>query len=233
MQNESVISKLLIDWGVASRALPGQAVCGDLHLLKPIPDGVLLAVADGLGHGDEATVAAKAALATLEEHSEEPLEALVTRCHDALMKTRGAVMTVATLNSFAKKLAWLGVGNVEAVLLRAGGQAKASPACVPLRKAEEASASARARLPEALSDRVVLRSGIVGYRLPELRTSTQPLQPGDLLVFATDGISAGFTKDLSSGDPPQQLADLILERHCKGTDDALVLVVRYVGPSHE
>src|SRR6266496_1820367 len=109
MQNESDISKPLIDWGVASRALPGEAVCGDLHLIKPIPDGVLLAVADGLGHGDEATVAAKTALAILEEHREEPLEALVTRCHDALRKTRGAVMTVATLNSFSfeGRLAWL------------------------------------------------------------------------------------------------------------------------------
>src|SRR6267142_732119 len=111
MQNKSVISKPLIDWGVASRALPGQAVCGDLHLLKPVPDGV--------GHGDEATVAAKAALAILEEHSEEPLEALVTHCHDALTKTRGAVMTVATINSFEGRLTWVGVGNVEAVLLHA------------------------------------------------------------------------------------------------------------------
>ena len=120
MPNESVISRSLIDWGVASRALPGEVVCGDLHLIKPIPDGVLLAVADGLGHGDEATVAAKTALAIVEGHSEAPLEALVTRCHDALMKTRGAVMTVATLNSLEGSLTWLGVGNVEAVLLRAG-----------------------------------------------------------------------------------------------------------------
>ena len=85
----------------------------------------------------------------------------------------------------------------------------------------------------ATSERVLLRSGIVGYRLPELRTSTQSIRPSDLLVFATDGISAGFTKDLPPGDAPQRLADLILERHFKGTDDALVLVVRYVGPNHE
>ena len=233
MQNESVISKPLIDWAVASRALSGEAVCGDLHLIKPIPDGVLLAVADGLGHGDEATVAARTALAILEEHSEEPLEALVTRCHDALRKTRGAVMTVATLNSFSfeGRLAWLGVGNVEAVLLRAGDQTKTSLECVRLRKSGDTEMFKR--LGKALSERVVLRSGIVGYRLPELRTSTQAIQPGDLLLFVTDGISAGFTGDLPPGDPPQQLADLILERHFKGTDDALVLVVRYVGTNHE
>src|SRR6266550_7570922 len=150
MQNESVISKPLIDWGVASRALPGEVVCGDLHLIKPIPEGVLLAVADGLGHGDEATVAAKTALAILEEHSEEPLEALVTRCHDSLRKTRGAVMTVATLNSFEGRLTWLGVGNVEAMLLRAGDQMKTSPECVSSGKAQ--GTSSLARLPKSLSE---------------------------------------------------------------------------------
>ena len=225
MPSESVISKPLIDWGVASRALPGEIVCGDGHLIKAIPDGVLLAVVDGLGHGDEATAATQTALALLEERREEPLEALVASCHDALTKTRGAVMTLATLNSFEDKLTWLGVGNVEAVLLRTRGQTKAAE-CMPLRKAE-------ARLPEALSERVVLRGGIVGYRLPELHTSTRPIQPGDLLVFVTDGISAGFAEGLPPGDLAQHLADLILERHFKGTDDALVLVVRYVGFNHE
>jgi len=230
MQNESVISNPLIDWGVASRAVPGEVVCGDCHLIKPIPDGVLLAVVDGLGHGDEATAAAQTAVALLEEHPEEPLEALVTRCHDALAKTRGAVMTVATLNPFEDKLTWLGVGNVEAVLLRAGNQPKAAERA-PLGEARNPGPLARTT--EALFERVVLRGGIVGYRLPELHSSTQPIQHGDLLAFVTDGISPGFPKDLSPDEPPQQLADLILERHFKGTDDALVLVVRYVGPKHE
>src|SRR6266436_4610193 len=100
MQNETVISTPLIDWGVASRALPGEMVCGDLHLIQPITDGVLAAVVDGLGHGDEASIAAKTAIAVLESNADEPLTALVKRCHVALTKTRGAVMTVATLRSF-------------------------------------------------------------------------------------------------------------------------------------
>src|SRR6185295_6176572 len=127
----------LIDWGVATRPLPGEVVCGDLHLLKPIRDGVLAAVVDGLGHGNEAAIAAKTAVTVLERHADEPLTALVKRCHEALTKTRGVVMTVATLRSFENQLAWLGVGNVEAMLLRADRRAKAP------------------------SDRVLLRSGLV------------------------------------------------------------------------
>jgi len=208
MQDESLISTPLIAWGVASRALPGEVVCGDLHLIKPIPDGVLLAVVDGLGHGDEARTAAKTAIAVLESHAEEPPTMLVNRCHEALMRTRGAVLTVAALRSFEDELTWLGVGNVEAILLRADRRAKAS-------------------------DRVLLRSGLVGYQLPRLRASTLPLAPDDLLIFATDGIDAGFAEGVDRSESPQQLADDILERHFKGHDDALVLVVHYHGTQHE
>src|SRR6266481_1588303 len=209
MHDESLISTPLIAWGVASRALPGQVVSGDLHLIKPITDGVLAAVVDGLGHGDEALTAAKTAIAALESHAEEPLAALVKHCHAALTQTRGVVMTVATLRSLEDTLGWLGVGNVEAILLRADRQAK-----VP-------------------SDRVLLRSGLVGYRLPYLRASTLPLAPDDLLIFATDGLDAGFAEGVARSDSPQRLADSILERHFKGHDDALVLVVRYLGARHE
>jgi phosphoserine phosphatase RsbX len=53
---------------------------------------------------------------------------------------------------------------------------------------------------------------------------------GDTLVFATDGISGDFLADVSAREEPQRLADQILARHGKGTDDALVLVARYLGP---
>src|SRR6266571_1498842 len=196
MQDESVISTPLIAWGVASRPSPGEVASGDLHLIQPTMDGVLLAVVDGLGHRDAAIAAAQTAIAILKSHAEEPLTALVNRCHAALTKTRGAVMTLATLRWFKEELTWLGVGNVEAILLRAERQAKAR------------------------SDRVLLRSGLVGYQLPVLRGSTLCLAPDDLLIFATDGIDAGFAEELVYSDPPQQLADSILERHFRGHDDA-------------
>jgi len=49
----------VIEWGLAARALPGQAVSGDLHLVQSVGDDVLLAVADGLGHGEAAEAAAR------------------------------------------------------------------------------------------------------------------------------------------------------------------------------
>ncbi len=70
----------------------------------------------------------------------------------------------------------------------------------------------------------------MGYNLPQVRVSTQPLEPGDAVAFATDGVTADFSESLAPGVAAQELADRVLERHGKGTDDALAVVVRYLGP---
>jgi hypothetical protein len=166
---------------------------------------VLVAVVDGLGHGAEAATAARAAVATLERHAHESALALVARCHQALAGTRGAVMSLAHFDYRAGIMTWLGVGNVEGILLYAN-------------PAEE---SARATL--------VTRGGIVGQAVPPLRAATVPVAAGDTLLFASDGIKAGFADRLPGDASPQQWADQILAHHAKGTDDALVLVARYLG----
>jgi len=212
MAEKTVISKQvkqLIDWGVAWRALPGERVCGDVHLIKPVPEGVLLAVVDGLGHGAEAAAVAVVALGVLDRHAGEPLSVILRYCHDALLGSRGVVMTLAWLEAGERRLTWLGVGNVEAVLLRAD------------------------RPPKIPVARAVQRSGIVGYRLPALQAATTSVAPDDLLVFATDGVGAGFTEALMDGDPPQRLASRVLDRYFRGTDDALVLVAKYLGTGRE
>src|SRR2546430_3534138 len=95
MPEASVGAPALIEWGVASLALPGEAESGDRHLVTPVGTGVLVAVVDGLGHGAEAASAAKAAVAALERHATESPAPLLERCHRALKGTRGAVMSVA------------------------------------------------------------------------------------------------------------------------------------------
>jgi len=207
MQLDSTAVKPLVACGVAQRPLPGQAVCGDSSLVQTIPGGVLMAALDGLGHGAAAAAAAHAALGALERHAGEPLGHLVERCHAELTSTRGAVMALGSLDFEKGRLTWLGVGNVEGVLWRDGARGGTFPA------------------------RLVPRSGVVGYQLPPLSSQTVAVAQGDWVIFATDGISAGFTQSLFQHQTPQQLAERILARHFKGTDDALVLVVRYMGPS--
>ena len=74
---------------------------------------------------------------------------------------------------------------------------------------------------------IVMRNGVVGHRLPPLRTTTLALRRGDVLVFATDGIREGFQVDVRPDAHPQQTADRILAQYGKSTDDALVLVGRW------
>lgn len=197
--------QMLIHWGVATLALEGQRESGDLHLVRPVKDGVLVAVLDGLGHGEEAAAAARIAVDTLEQFAEEPPLSLLQRCHEALKGSRGVVMSLARFDAPRGTMTWLGVGNVEGVLHHADWSER----------------SARASL--------ITRGGIVGSEIPAIQAAVIPVNAGDTLVFATDGIGNGFLSDVSARDEPQRMADQILARYGKGTDDALVLVARYLG----
>ena len=202
-------SRPCIEWGAAAQAIPGETVSGDLHLVKPFSHGALVAVVDGLGHGDEAAMAARTAVSVLEEHPDQSVITLAKRCHDALRKTRGVVMTLASFNVLDSTVSWLGVGNVEGLLLRADNLATPS------------------------SEYAMLRGGVVGYQLPPLRASVIAIGPADLMILSSEGMSSGFNRDLNASDPPQQIADRIMSLHFKGNDDALVLVVRFLGTRHE
>jgi serine/threonine protein phosphatase PrpC len=76
---------------------------------------------------------------------------------------------------------------------------------------------------------LVTRGGIVGGEIPAVQAAMIPVNAGDTLVFATDGIASGFLSDVSAREEPQRLADHLLARYGKGTDDALVLVAKYLG----
>ena len=196
----------MIEWGVATLTLPSQDESGDRHVVQPFPDGVLVAAVDGIGHGEEAAAAAKTAVTILTIYSHESVVTLLRRCHEGLRKTRGVVLSVASFDTHASTMTWLGVGNVEGLLLRADPQAS------PPRES------------------LLLRGGVVGGELPALSASIVPLVRGDTLVFTTDGVRSDFAEGLtvSEGESPQRSADRILARYGKHTDDALVLVARYM-----
>jgi negative regulator of sigma-B (phosphoserine phosphatase) len=193
-----------IDWAVAQRALPGESVSGDRHVVLTHRRGVMLAVIDGCGHGPEAAKAADLAAHTLRLMPESEVLFHLNRCHLSLTQSRGAVMTLAEFNIGAGTLTLCGVGNVEATLFRAAPRQG-----VP---AEESA---------------LLRGGVVGAQLPEPYATIIPVQTADVLVMASDGVRPDFVREQALRTPPQRLADLILEKNFKGNDDALVLVARF------
>jgi hypothetical protein len=195
----------VVDWAVATLALAGEEESGDLHVVAPFEEGALVAAIDGLGHGPEAAAAARNAAQTIHAHAGDPVMDLLERCHQSLRGTRGAVITLASFNTGRGTMSWTGVGNIEGTLLRADPQEQ--------RRRES----------------VMLVGGVPGHQLPSLRANELKVFAGDTLVLATDGVRGGYLDLVDPGDPPQRLADQLLADYGRDTDDALVLVARYLG----
>lgn len=195
-----------LDFGVAARPFPGQRESGDSYAVIPRPCGAIVAVVDGLGHGYEAALAAKVAVSTLAANADLALLPLVTTCHKALARTRGAALSAALLEWSDESLTWIAVGNVAGLLVHANEQGKFD------------------------REHILMRGGIIGHRLPPLRVATLRLHRGDMLILATDGIREGFQEEVMIDAATQDIADRILARYGRATDDALVLVGKWHGP---
>jgi serine/threonine protein phosphatase PrpC len=221
----------LIDWGLAERPCPGGSESGDRHVIQPFASGVLLAVVDGLGHGEPAAAVARLAATILTEHAGEPVGELVERCHAALAQTRGVVLSLASIDARDLGVTWIGVGNVEAVLVRGHGHGQAGSGGAG--ESPQLDERARDSLPRERkkppAEHLLLRPGVVGQKLPSLQAVRLAAEPGDTLVLATDGIRSDFPPTVTPARSPRELADAILAQHGRDTDDALVLVARLQG----
>ena len=195
----------MVEYGVAKFVLPGLGESGDHHLVCCNRNGILVAAIDGIGHGEEAANASRAAAAFLRNSADEPIISLVERCHERLRATRGVVLSLASIDPGKRMMTWLGVGNVQGVLVRADAK----------KRNEQES--------------LLLRAGVVGSQLPALQATVLPIVQGDTLFFATDGVRSDFSVTLSARENPQRAADRILEHYGSGNDDALVLVARLTG----
>ena len=193
-----------LEVGVAERALPGEYRSGDRAVFCAYDGGALVAAIDGLGHGMDAAFAADAAAAVLIEHPDEEPRSLLELCHRALARTRGVVMTLAWFDLDEGQLRWTGVGNVEGRLVHAGGG------------------------PRMPTEGALTKGGVVGYNMPSIRVTGTELEVGDVMVLATDGIDSGFAQQITAGGAAQVIADRILAAHGKQSDDALVVVIRYL-----
>jgi phosphoserine phosphatase RsbX len=197
----------MVEYGVAKFALPGQGESGDQPLVICNERGILIAAIDGLGHGEEAANAANAAMSILKVGADEPIISLVELCHEKLKATRGVVMSLASIDASHGLMTWLGVGNVEGVLMHADPK--------------------KGNALETL----LLRGGVVGSQLPPLQATILQIRRGDTVYFGTDGIRQDFAQSLTALENPQRAADRILRQYRNGNDDALVLVVRLIGIS--
>ncbi len=158
-----------LEYGVESVARPGERESGDLYVVQETPGGVLLGVIDGLGHGADAVSASRLAGAAIRDHAGEPIAGIVEECDRTLRGTRGVVMTLVEVDFRDDSLSWFGVGNVEGMLVRT------DPAVTPA------------------YETLVMKPGVVGYRLPPLVARTTTIGIDDVLILSTDGIRGDYS----------------------------------------
>ncbi|HZR98282.1 MAG TPA: SpoIIE family protein phosphatase [Chloroflexota bacterium] len=182
----------------ASRPYPGERANGDAWAVDWHAGACRIAVIDGVGHGSEAAAAARLAVDALAAQTHLlPPEAL-RLCHDALRGSRGATISIAHVAPAQGRLLYAGVGNVEA-RLRLGGS----------------------------WHRLITYRGIVGVTLRTIRAFELALAPDWLLLLHTDGVSARLDPGALPADTrvaPAALAEAILQRWGRASDDATVVV---------
>lgn len=194
------MTDLAFTFHVAQAAYPGFSLeeAGDSHVIAPFDDGILVAGIDGLGHGPKAAEVAATAADALRQDPSRPVQWQLEHCNRMLRGSRGAAVSIASINTATLQLEWAGVGNVTGMMVRSRGKKR---------------------------ETLVGQGGVVGFRMPNIRAIQLPVGPDDTLILTSDGIRSGFMEDAPLPRSPQQLADHILEHYKRDTDDAMVVVV--------
>ncbi|MEX3925304.1 ATP-binding protein [Paraburkholderia sp. BR10936] len=203
---------------------PGEEVCGDGWQAQADQSGLTLALADGLGHGAEAHVAAVAALDVLRRRAGLAPAALMELSHAALRPTRGAALALVRIDLARGALAFCGTGNISAVAYGAGRPIdnRASTG--------HAQRSAGAGAPPARECyQLVSRNGIVGHTMRGTQEFELTWSENALLVLHSDGI--GTRWDLAAwpglaNQPAAVIAAVLYRDFARRRDDATVVVVR-------
>ena len=202
-----------LDVGAASRPHPSGQVNGDAFVIHGWPGALLVAVIDGLGHGQFAHRAAQKARVFVEKHARQPLEEIFRGVHRECRTTRGVVMAVAKFDFGSESQAptrpvapgqvtfsYGNIGNIEARLV--GNRNPFN---------------------------IVLRRGILGKNAPSVYPTTHQWEHGSTMVIHSDGLGSHWSwKDFP--ELPAQSATIaaqrLLRNLARDTDDATVVVIK-------
>lgn len=174
---------------------------GDAWVAIEARDGMTIGVADGLGHGPAAATASTTAVRVFAERSEQPLDRILQDAHGALRPTRGAAVGLARIHAAQSRVEFSGVGNIAGTIVDDEGTTR----------------------------RVVSLTGIVGHEMRKVQTFSYPWAGSSVLVLQSDGISSSWNGSTWPGlmqHDPALIAAVIYRDHCRGNDDATVVVAK-------
>lgn len=188
--------------GAVLAPYPGETVCGDSWAWHDTPSARTVMLADGSGHGIEAARAAETATRVFLDHAEEPCERLMERMHRALGATRGAALAVARIDTAARVVRFVGLGNISATLVSAGK-----------------------------TRHMVSHNGTAGHVAPRIREFTYEFSDSPLVILHSDGLTSRWDLTAYPGltaQHPSLMAGVLLRDHRRGRDDASVVAMRPV-----
>jgi hypothetical protein len=157
-------------------------------------------VADGLGHGPDASRAATTAVDVLHRHPGDSAIRILDLAHAKLRPTRGAALAVIRHDAVAGEVTFAGVGNIAACVVE-GDTRRA----------------------------MVSHNGIVGHNVHKSGEYRYPWPPGSLLVAHSDGLETQWRIDAFPGLAschPALIAAMLFREHSRKRDDVAVVVAR-------
>ncbi len=190
-----------LDIGSATLPHPDAPENGDAYIIDKQDDSVLIALIDGIGHGQKAWSAAQTAIYTINQHKSAPLSTIIRQIHQNSLGTRGSVAALMSFDLSTKTVTHAGIGNIR---------------CQHFQSSD---------LTSYISQR-----GTLGVRIPpNIITTTNTYDDDSVFILNSDGLSPHWSwlnhphmHHLSA----DRIAQNILRTYNQYRDDASILVIK-------
>jgi anti-sigma regulatory factor (Ser/Thr protein kinase) len=186
--------------GAVSLPHPAENVCGDAWAGEQFPGRAMFVVADGLGHGPAAALAAGEAVRIFRENVRRRPAEILQDIDAALRSTRGAAVLVAEIDLVDRQICCAGVGNISGSIVAAGA-----------------------------SRSLVSHNGTVGHAVRKVQEFLYPFPPGALIVLHSDGLATSWRLEQYPGlatRAPALIAGVLYRDFKRGHDDVTVVAAR-------
>lgn len=196
--NDAPVRNLL--WGGISVALKGEELCGDAWDIQYHENHWRVLVADGLGHGPFAQVAAREAVSVFRKKPSAGPSDCLALIHLALGKTRGAAASIVEIPQEGRQLQAAGIGNVSMRLQAAHGMKTLG-----------------------------CDNGTLGGAYYRVNQQQVPIESGALLVMHSDGLGSQWNLEGYPGlsrRHPSLIAGVLYRDYQRPQDDSTVVVIR-------
>jgi anti-sigma regulatory factor (Ser/Thr protein kinase) len=186
--------------GAVSVAMAGEQVCGDGWQVYQRADSVLMIVADGLGHGPQASEASVAAIAAVDPRENGDLANRLRTMHDGVRHTRGVAAAIAEICLDPRLVKFAGVGNISGAVYRPG-----------------------------VTRRTISLNGTLGHEARTFREYSYPWEADAMFVMHSDGLGTHWSLDQYPGltaRDPAVIAAVLYRDFSRQRDDVTVVVGR-------